>query len=829
MFAEFFAGMGGFSEAMKLVGTSLVEVRATLDGYAGEWNILAEEDYEMAKQLCGEEIDHAHFAPACRTMSMARRSDQFGTVKVLRDANRPEGYGDKDAEESNEMVKRMVALCLMLNGRGATFAIENPWMSFLWLLQSMQKVMRMKNAELLCLHQCAYGASSVKPTGILTTAVWMKLVRSLCHEVREHLHATTLCGKAWDYVTEKWIWRTSLAAEYPCGLCLAWSKAFKCWMTSRLGRKWMEERSYKIVGRWRNVLVRASEVQREDKAQRTEKMTVKEKREEENKRAIGGLRNPQSAVSKNWALRQMGEKIRRVIEGHMKEDEVENMVVDMKKGTSAEWIKEIRKALCKEFGAKEEDKGLQTELWQSMLMQAEDADKEVLIEWMKNGFPLGIKKEIENTGIFPETLEDSAAVEASRVEGLLKGDYDGSLKNYVSFEEAGQPAEELLKEMERAGRTEVFASWDQVVQKVGPAEAVLTKLACITKLKESGELKHRLVVDCRRSGVNGLAQVRERVILPKVTDFVKSVQRILKKTSWNVDGSWQFELFSSDFSNAFYMCPLRSEERCFVIFKGRDGRYHVSRCVVFGLAAGPLLWARIASAAMRLAQATMKDHEAAISCYVDDPLLAILGPSPYERMKSFCICTLLWQSLGLDMAWRKSCHGQMVPWIGYEISLAGKAMGDVTVRMAENKRVKLHETFEQLLAYRGMMPLRLLQQATGVLGWASSILMAARPWLSMLYAASTQHQRTEPIRHRARERKGLVFVRQVDNALRWLSAMVQEVDALRPRTQQNLQMAAGCTQNLDSNGCMPHRHGRILDDGTTIYSILALRGQQCRS
>ena len=98
------------------------------------------------------------------------------------------------------------------------------------------------------------------------------------------------------------------------------------------------------MGRWRNVLVRASEVQREDKAQRTEKMTVKEKREEENKRAIGGLRNPQSAVSKNWALRQMGEKIRRVIEGHMKEDEVENMVVDMKKGTSAEWIKEIRKA-----------------------------------------------------------------------------------------------------------------------------------------------------------------------------------------------------------------------------------------------------------------------------------------------------------------------------------------------------------------------------------------------------------------------------------------------------------------------------------------------------
>lgn len=104
--------------------------------------------------------------------------------------------------------------------------------------------------------------------------------------------------------------------------------------------------------------------------------------------------------------------------------------------------------------------------------------------------------------------------------------------------------------------------------------------------------------------------------------------------------------------------------------------------------------------------------------------------------------------------------------------------------MAEIKRKKLQGTLEQLLAYKGMMPLRLLQQAIGVLGWASSILMAARPWLSTLCAAATQHQRVEPIRRRARERerekRSLVFVRQVENALRSLHALVQEIDALRP-------------------------------------------------
>lgn len=458
---------------MKLVGKGLVTVRATLDGYAGEWNILVDEDYSMACALCEQELDHAHFAPACRTMSMARRCDEFGSVKILRDESRPEGYGDPDAEESNEMVRKMVVLCLMLHRRGATFAIENPWMSYLWLLKSMQKLMKIKGTELLCLHQCAYGASSVKPTGILTDATWMKLVRRLCHEVRDHLHATTLAGKAWDYVAERWIWRTSLAAEYPCGLCVAWSKAFVCWRRSKLGQKCMAERSFKVVGRWQNVLVRASTIRSEHVEEQDTKMTFKEKRERENKNAVGGLRNPQAAVARNAKLREVGKKIRAVLEERMREEEVEEMTNDMKKGTSSEWVKEVRQSLCHAFDAQEAEKGLQANLWEAILNEANDVDREVLPAWMRDGFPLGIRERIVNTGVFPATMSDSAAVEASRIEGMLQGDAEGKLNNYISFEEAGRPAEELLDEMERAGRADVFETWQHVVQCVGE-HAVLT-------------------------------------------------------------------------------------------------------------------------------------------------------------------------------------------------------------------------------------------------------------------------------------------------------------------------------------------------------------------
>lgn len=48
----------------------------------------------------------------------------------------------------------------------------------------------------------------------------------------------------------------------------------------------------------------------------------------------------------------------------------------------------------------------------------------------------------------------------------------------------------------------------------------------------------------------------------------------------------------------------------------------------------------------------------------------------------------------------------------------------------------------------GMIPLRLLTYATGVIGWASSVMPTTRPWLAMLCAAATQHKQgsTQPPR-----------------------------------------------------------------------------------
>lgn len=161
VFAEFFSGMGGFSLAMESLSAGRVKVCATLDEYDG-WDILDDKHYDAALEVCNE-IDHGHFAPPCRSLSRARRSDEHGVSKVLRSDDCPEGWGDKEAVEGNSIVARMVMLILRLITRGRTFSIENPWSSFIWLLGVLKRLFRRDDTHLIMLEQCVYGALTPKP------------------------------------------------------------------------------------------------------------------------------------------------------------------------------------------------------------------------------------------------------------------------------------------------------------------------------------------------------------------------------------------------------------------------------------------------------------------------------------------------------------------------------------------------------------------------------------------------------------------------------------------------------------------------------------------
>lgn len=773
-FGEFFSGMGGYSRTMEELAKDRVNVHSPLDGYDG-WNILTDEGFSEGERLCSM-LDHGHFAPPCRTLTRARRSDEHGVVKQLRSDEHPEGWGAPEAEEANKIVAAMVWLILLLVKRGRTFAVENPWDSYLWALKIMIKILRLPGVELVLLHQCAYGSVTPKPTGILTNAAWMKKVCLMCWQVRKHYHLKGgLVGKAWSYHDDRLVWRTSLAAEYPCGLTIAWSRSLLSWLKTDEGTKWMLHHSFKRVGRWGNTLVRACDIRPQaEGSDEAGKETAMEKRERENKQAVGGLRFAKRAVSRSKSLRDTGKRIRSVLDRCLTNEVVQESMQDISKGVREEVLVQVRKELCREFGASEEmHNKWPVDLWRKMLQSAGDPEQVVLPQWMMQGFPLGIKSEIEHTGVFPQTFEDTASVEASRLEGTVLHDELGEHSNYKSFTDAGEKAQVLLDQMVDDGRAEVAYSWQEVTEQLGE-DARLTKMGCIVKTKEDLTEKVRLVFDGRKSGVNGEIHCRERVTLPRISDVADGYLQLLALNHGRADGKYP-KLFSTDFRDAFYMLNLRPDERSYVVMKGLtdvngQDKYYMSSVVVFGLATGPLLWSRVAACAMRVSQSVLKAEECDVHCFVDDPLIVSMAESEQQHMKQFLYYAMVWLSLGLQISWKKTSKGTSLQWIGFQLSILQDEARSLQVELAPAKATKLLTTFEELEACRGMVPLQLLQYAVGVLGWLSSAIPMSRPWLAMLWAVITQQK--DPVKQTTRRRKGLVFVKQINNALRWLKALL---------------------------------------------------------
>ena len=169
-------------------------------------------------------------------------------------------------------------------------------------------------------------------------------------------------------------------------------------------------------------------------------------------------------------------------------------------------------------------------------------------------------------------------------------------------------------------------SWQEVVAYTGPG-ASLTKLGCIQKARPDGSTKTRLVVDCRRSGVNGLMVIRQRVVLPRVSDVALDWKALRHQGE-------PIEIAVVDFCDAFYHCRL----------------------------------ARLAAALVRLAQSIGWD-KLRIQCYVDDPLILAQGPCHATRAVNLALPLLFWQALGCRMSWAKLQRGTQVEWIGFQLCL----------------------------------------------------------------------------------------------------------------------------------------------------------------
>ena len=99
-----------------------------------------------------------------------------------------------------------------------------------------------------------------------------------------------------------------------------------------------------------------------------------------------------------------------------------------------------------------------------------------------------------------------------------------------------------------AGRSRTAASlW-------GGEDPVVSKFGQVLKQKPDGEIKRRLILDAKESGVTPVARKNERILLPGILDVVWDSMRILQ-------GAKRVHWFVTDVKDAFWSLSRRRRDR----------------------------------------------------------------------------------------------------------------------------------------------------------------------------------------------------------------------------------------------------------------------------
>ena len=163
-------------------------------------------------------------------------------------------------------------------------------------------------------------------------------------------------------------------------------------------------------------------------------------------------------------------------------------------------------------------------------------------------------------------------------------------------------------------------------------------MALILKQKEDGSVKRRIILDMRSFG-NSRAKTDERIVLPRLTDVVHMLQDMWKPRGGD-NGHREFkeeddfEIYLIDLEDAFCHFPVRKEElRHCVTPDEHDQDALVWTAMLFGYKAAPLIMGRLSSALGRLLQSIMDPSSVQLQVYVDDVLMAAIGPRPQRETK----------------------------------------------------------------------------------------------------------------------------------------------------------------------------------------------------
>ena len=743
-FMELFAGEAGLTRAVeRRVGTVFNPADIQQNHFVKKtFNLLCKTAFkELKKKIKARQIRWVHLAPPCKTFSRARRRDRHAKARILRTRTFPGGLWPRSnlVQEANVLASRSAQIAALQHKANGWVSLENPAGSFIWEYGPVKRLLDNPDMKLVFGDQCRFNGPYKKSTGWLTNAEFVKCLERSCPGPPEHEHEP-LEGFTTDFSGNK-VFKTSLAAEYPQGLCEVLAEQYA---------RALEDQPFRPE---------TTAVVHRDGDKKVDWSSNKWKREVENENCIGGLRNPSSSIRKlpNW--REVGARLFWLFEEVMNNNPKLKLIVKDVGNTdpvdhSAD-IQRIRNHFAHGLGLADRGPSQQS-LWGTLLkhLVAQSGDPDVeAASWPDIGTPLGILNAIPPGGVFPSLEESEYWVEGERLSSLAE--VPGADSNYVSYMENQHVADKLFLEEVQQG----FAAWspDRKTLEDEVGQLVPSAIGVIVKMK-AGVQKVRLVHDLRRSLVNQHILISERLVLPRMRDLVNDIAQLLELA----EPGESVKVLSLDFSNAFKQLAVRTNEKRFLSGRACNGWFYYHK-VLFGIRTGPLVWGRIAALVSRCTQSLLPDIRARLQTFVDDPVLVLRGTDQQiEDMAAKVL--LLWSTLGLQIAWKKGTFGHTTDWIGATITVDDFRQR-VTVEVSKDKIEEWTRLADSLLG-KPVVARRELQRFTGKMNWAAGFAIQLKPFVRMLHAALHSDASHSP-------GEGLIYGKQIKPAVTWLKQFLQ--------------------------------------------------------
>ena len=480
---------------------------------------------------------------------------------------------------------------------------------------------------------------------------------------------------------------------------------------------------------------------------------------------------------------------------------------------SEESVRTLRSAVALELGltAGEAEDRHPASPWRHRLVAAvqdRSGDPDVVLrDWLRDGAPMGIRKDIDPGHLFPPIVVESTCLP----DDVFLTKYAGNHPSFLAEADGRCPGHATISEHVAEGFGLLFRTRADLEKHLGSRVAP-APLGCVTTLKPDGAVKHRVIQDQRRSGVNAAVVLPERQVLPTVFSHASDLAVLAASAANQGSETIGVETLVLDFSNAFMNIALAAEEMpynvCGVespVARGRpqlyphepkSGHFIAWRVLGFGGSPNPLVFARAASFAARSAQALVRvDFDSALGhsgagparlqLYVDDPAVTVAG-TPDQREMTLDIMVLWWLCLGLPLAWAKGLFTVgLHRWIGANYLIHRTKDAEETLReiLGETKTyvtVEVPQDFiDKMLADLALIFENVtLNEATvdrvlGRGGRLAYLVPHVKPYVTMLWAAKSASDR-----HHAQQHKRVTGRRYPAQRFRHAASWIQTL--LRP-------------------------------------------------